>query len=133
MSDNEGWNPEPIVAMHPVEDADADTAFNFIPPPPPNLPATSHYAYPPQVQQPMQVLPKSPGLAVVASFFFPGLGSMISGRGGKGAAILISYLVSWFLISVLIGIPLVIFFWIYGMVAGSNDAKKWNAAHGIIS
>jgi len=43
--------------------------------------------YPQQHQQPypqMMVAPKSPGVAVLASFFIPGLGSMISGRGGMG-------------------------------------------------
>lgn len=81
----------------------------------------------------MHVAPRSPGIAVLASFFLPGLGSMISGRGGKGAGILIAYVVSWILTTVLIGFAGVIGFWIYGMVAGANDARKWNLAHGILS
>jgi TM2 domain-containing membrane protein YozV len=81
----------------------------------------------------MMVAPKSPGVAVLASFFIPGLGSMISGRGGMGALILCLYVVSWILTIVLIGFIGVIGFWIWGMIQGYADAVAWNRRHGIIS
>jgi TM2 domain-containing membrane protein YozV len=87
-------------------------------------------------QQPypqMMVAPKSPGVAVLASFFIPGLGSMISGRGGLGALILCLYVVSWILTIVLIGFIGVFGFWIWGMIQGYADAVAWNRSHGIIS
>jgi TM2 domain-containing membrane protein YozV len=92
--------------------------------------------YPQQHQQPypqMMVAPKSPGVAVLASFFIPGLGSMISGRGGMGALILCLYIVSWILTIVLIGFIGVFGFWLWGMIQGYADAVAWNRSHGIIS
>jgi TM2 domain-containing membrane protein YozV len=81
----------------------------------------------------MMVAPKSPGVAVLASFFIPGLGSMISGRGGMGALILCLYIVSWILTIVLIGFIGVFGFWLWGMIQGYADAVAWNRSHGIIS
>ena len=81
----------------------------------------------------MQVAPKNPGIALLVSFFFPGLGTLMNGETGKGIGIFAGYVVSWFLCFVLIGIPFLIGFWIWGMVDAYNGAKKWNAQHGIIS
>lgn len=86
---------------------------------------------PPQPQY--SVAPKNPGVALLASFFIPGLGSMMNGDVGKGVAILIGYIVSWFLIIILIGVVGCVGFWIWGMVDGYQGARKWNAAHGIVS
>ncbi|NEA31222.1 hypothetical protein G3I17_06010 [Streptomyces sp. SID13031] len=80
-----------------------------------------------------QVAAKNPGLALVASFFIPGLGSLINGNVGIGIAIMIAYFVSWLLVFVLIGIPMVFLVWIWGMVDAYQSAKKWNIAHGILS
>jgi TM2 domain-containing membrane protein YozV len=79
------------------------------------------------------VAPKSPGLALVASFFIPGLGSMINGEVGKGIGILVGYFFSLLLVVIVIGIVGVLGFWIYGMVDAYNGAKLWNARHGIYS
>ena len=87
-------------------------------PPPPG------YAY---------VAPKSPGVSVLASFFLPGLGSMINGDIGKGVAILLGWFVSWLLVIVLVGIFGVFGFWVWGMVDAYRGARAWNARHGIIS
>jgi TM2 domain-containing membrane protein YozV len=81
----------------------------------------------------MMVAPKSPALAVLASFFIPGLGSMISGNAGIGVLILCLYVVSWFLIIVLVGIFGIFGFWVWGMVQAYSDAVAWNRRHGIIS
>jgi TM2 domain-containing membrane protein YozV len=83
---------------------------------------------PPQV-----VAARSPGVSVLASFFIPGLGSMIAGRVGKGVAILCAHIVAVALCWVLIGFALAPAVWIYSMVAGASDARKWNAQHGIVS
>jgi TM2 domain-containing membrane protein YozV len=93
---------------------------------------------PPQVPPPWQpnhpyVQPKSPGVAVLVSFFLPGVGSMISGNGGIGALILILWVIAWVLSFFLIGIPFLIGFWIWGMIQGYNDAVRWNRSHGIVS
>jgi len=95
--------------------------------------SNDHVPYPPAQYPQMMVAPKSPGLAVVASFFIPGLGSMISGRGGLGALILCLYVVSWILTIVIVGFIGVLAFWIWGMIQGYSDAVAWNRRHGIIS
>jgi TM2 domain-containing membrane protein YozV len=79
------------------------------------------------------VAPKNPGISVLASFFLPGLGSMINGEVGKGVGILIGYFVSWLLVIIIVGIVGVLAFWIWGMVDGYQGAQRWNARYGIIS
>jgi TM2 domain-containing membrane protein YozV len=89
---------------------------------PPALPAGYH-----------RVEPKNPGLSLLASFFIPGLGTMLNGETGKGIGILAGYFVALLLSLVLIGIPFVIGLWIWGMVDAYSGAQKWNARHGILS
>ena len=36
----------------------------------------------------MQIAPKTPAIALLASFFIPGLGPMMDGEAGKGGVIL---------------------------------------------
>ena len=80
-----------------------------------------------------QVQPHSAALGVVASFFIPGLGSMLNEKVGKGIGILACYIVSLVLVLVLVGFIAAPAVWIWGMVAANNDAHKWNRAHGIMS
>jgi TM2 domain-containing membrane protein YozV len=90
----------------------------------------------PAFGQPMayhHVQPHSAGLAVVASFFIPGLGSMLNDKVGKGIGILACYIVAWVSAIVLIGFILAPAVWIWGMVTANNDANQWNRAHGILS
>lgn len=132
MSDN---NP----LDRPVE----GTGHSAPPPPPaayPSLPPPFPAAPVPQApgvsymgERQYQVAPKSPGLALLASFFIPGLGSMMNGEAGKGIGILLGYIVSWFLVIVLVGFIGLFGFWVWGMVDAYQGARKWNAAHGIIS
>lgn len=82
--------------------------------------------------QPM-VAPKSPALSVLLSVFIPGLGSMINDHVGTGVTILILNIVGIVLSLVLIGIPLAIATWIWGLVDAYQSAQRWNQAHGIIS
>lgn len=107
----------------------------------PGYPPYGQHGYPPYGQwnrapygyRPYAVAAKSPGLALLASFFIPGLGSMINGEIGKGVGILVGYLVSAVLTVVLIGIVGMLVFWIWGMVDGYSGAQRWNARHGILS
>ena len=80
-----------------------------------------------------QVAPKSPGLALLASFFFPGLGQLVNGQVGKGIAMFVAYLVSLALLFVFVGFLLVPAIWIWSMVDAYSGAKQWNARHGILS
>lgn len=83
--------------------------------------------------QPYQVAPKSPALAVIRSVLIPGLGSMISGNTGIGVLILVLYFVGIILSVFLIGIPIAIGVWIWGLVNAHSSAVRWNQQHGIIS
>ena len=79
------------------------------------------------------VAPKSPALSLIVSLFLPGVGSMINGDVGTGVAILVLYIVGIALSVVLIGIPLAIGVWIWGLIDAYQGAQRWNRAHGIIS
>jgi TM2 domain-containing membrane protein YozV len=84
-------------------------------------------------QPPAHVMPKNPLLYLVVSLFIPGVGTMAAGRVGWGVLILASYIVAGLLTLVLVGFVLVPAVWIWGMVDAYQTAKKWNAAHGIVS
>lgn len=81
----------------------------------------------------MTVAPKNPAVSVLLSVFIPGLGSMVNGNAGVGAAILMVNIIGWILAIVLIGIPLALGSWIWGLVDAYQSAQRWNRAHGIIS
>lgn len=88
----------------------------------------------PAHQQPVAVMPiyarKDPAVMLLASFFIPGLGSMLSERVGKGLGILIAFFISCVLMGLLIGFLTTPVIWILGLVAAFQDAKDWNRAHG---
>jgi TM2 domain-containing membrane protein YozV len=81
----------------------------------------------------MTVAPKSPAVSVLLSVFIPGLGSMVNGNVGVGVAILMLNILGWILALALIGIPLAIGTWIWGLVDAHQSAQRWNREHGIIS
>jgi TM2 domain-containing membrane protein YozV len=81
----------------------------------------------------MTVAPKNPAVSVLLSIFIPGLGSMVNENVGTGVAILVLNIIGWILAIVLIGIPLAIGTWIWGLVDAYKSAQRWNRAHGIIS
>jgi TM2 domain-containing membrane protein YozV len=58
---------------------------------------------------------------------------MINGDVGTGVAILVLYIVGIALAIVLIGIPILIGAWIWGMIDAYQGAQRWNARHGILS
>jgi TM2 domain-containing membrane protein YozV len=107
-------------------------------------PAIPQYGVYPPVQQsgypqqygvgyPQQVAPKSPGLSLLASFFIPGLGTLINGNAGLGIAIFVAYRFAWLTTMILIGFLLLPAVWIWGMIDAYQGAQKWNTAHGILS
>jgi TM2 domain-containing membrane protein YozV len=88
----------------------------------------------PQAQVPRQmIVPKNPALGVILSFFIPGLGSIVNGSVGRGVIIMAVDFVGWILAFFIIGIPILIGAWIWGMIDGYLSAQRWNQAHGIIS
>lgn len=82
---------------------------------------------------PAVVAPKNPALALILSFFIPGLGTMVSGKVGKGFLILGLYVLGILLTLVLIGWLVMLGVWIWGLVDAHTTAQAWNRAHGVIS
>ncbi|KAA0919946.1 hypothetical protein FQ137_04825 [Dietzia sp. ANT_WB102] len=68
---------------------------------------------------------------LVASLLVPGLGTILNGRVGKGLGILGGYFVGLVLSVVLIGLPIMFGFWIWGMIDAYQGAKDHNARHGL--
>lgn len=95
--------------------------------PPPSSPYGAGYP------APYAVAPKNPAVMVIASFFVPGLGSMLNGDTGRGILILVGYVLSWVLTIVLVGFIGLLAFWVWGMVDAYQGAQRWNARHGILS
>src|SRR5690606_39377133 len=80
-----------------------------------------------------RVSPKSPGLAVLGSFFVPGLGQLINVQVGKAITFFALWCVSLLLLVVFIGFLTTPVLWIWAMVDGYSSARLWNLRHGIIS
>ena len=98
-------------------------------PPPPNPPyAAGPVPPPPPYQAPLgpgqyYAVGKEPLLAVLMSFFLPGLGQFYNGDTKKGAMMLGILLVSLILISIVIGIAGVFGVWIWSMIDAYNVAS----------
>ncbi|MFN3602258.1 MAG: hypothetical protein ACK4UY_12820 [Dietzia sp.] len=73
---------------------------------------------------------KEPALSLVLSFFLPGLGTLINGQTGKGIGIMAGYFLGMLLSVVLIGIPIMLGFWVWGMIDGYSGAKAHNFRNG---
>lgn len=84
----------------------------------------SYGQYPP-------VARKDPALMLVASLLVPGLGTMLGGRVGRGIGIFGGYFVGLVLSVVLIGLPIMFGFWLWGMIDAYQGAKEHNARHGL--
>jgi TM2 domain-containing membrane protein YozV len=102
---------------------------NGYPPAPYQQPYPPGYAAPPV----MQVVPKNAGIALLISFFIPGVGSLYAGKTNTGVIILIGYVISWVLTIVIIGFVGVFGFWVWGLVDAYQAAQAWNRARGIES
>lgn len=79
---------------------------------------------------PYPVSRKEPAVSLILSFFLPGLGTIVSGQTGKGLAIMGGYFLGVLLSIVLIGIPIMLGFWAWGMVDGYAGARRHNDRHG---
>jgi TM2 domain-containing membrane protein YozV len=73
---------------------------------------------------------KNPGVAVVLSFFIPGLGQIYNGQIMKGILFIILASAFGFLTVVLIGYILYPLFWIYNLYDAYNTAMEINERHG---
>ncbi len=83
------------------------------------------------------VAPKSPAVSLIVSFFIPGVGSLVNGDTGIGITILLLWLVAIALditvIGLIVGVPLGIAMFVWGLIDAYQGARRWNAGHGIIS
>jgi len=83
------------------------------------------------------VAPKSPGVSLIVSFFLPGVGSLINGDTGIGITILLLWLLAIVLdftfIGAILGLPLGLAMFIWGLIDAYQGAQRWNRRHGIIS
>jgi TM2 domain-containing membrane protein YozV len=95
--------------------------------------APAPYQQPYQQGYPSQVVPKNPGIALLISFFIPGVGSLYAGKTSTGVIILIGYIISWVLTIVIIGFVGIVGFWIWGMIDAYQAAQAWNRARGLES
>ena len=77
------------------------------------------------------VAPKNPLISLLISFFIPGVGSMINGDTNRGIIILVIYIAGIVGSFILIGIPVAIGAWIWGMIDAYQGAQRYNARHGI--
>jgi len=80
-----------------------------------------------------QVVPKNPGIALLISFFLPGVGSLYAGKVTTGVIIIACYIISWILTIVIIGFLGVFGFWVWGMIDAYQGAQAWNRQHGLVS
>ena len=117
-----GWAPQPHGAAVQYQGAQAQGAPQYQGPP---------QAYgPPPVQV---IAAKNPAVGVILSFFIPGLGTIVNGDTARGAIILGLYVFGWILTIILIGFPILIGAWVWGLVDGYLSAKRWNTAHGVLA
>lgn len=73
---------------------------------------------------------KNPGVAVLLSFFIPGLGQIYNGQIMKGIVFIILASIFGFLTVVLIGYILYPLFWIYNLYDAYNTAREINEKQG---
>lgn len=129
MSDTNGAPAGPLEPVQPAT-VQPPTPYGY------GAPAPGAYYPPPGFvpgYAPMQIAPKSGAVALIVSFFLPGVGSMMNGETGKGIGILFGWIIGVVTSWLLIGLPLVFGFWLWGMIDAFTGAQKWNRAHGIIS
>ena len=74
---------------------------------------------------------KNPAVSLLASFFIPGLGTMLNGEVGKGIGILVGYFACLFLFFLIVPLLVAVGLWVWGMVDAYQGAQQWNRRHGI--
>lgn len=141
--DGSRWTHSTSMPSAPVAPPPGEVVAPYIPPaqgygapapgygPPPGGPYGAPYPGGPPPAR------KEPGIALLVSFFIPGVGSMINGDVGAGVGFLGAYgfglvlivCLGWLLIG-LIGLPLCIGAWIWSMVHAYQGAVGRNRALG---
>lgn len=75
--------------------------------------------------------------AILLNFFFPGVGSLVIGKVGIGITQLLLYFVGWFftftLIGAIIGLPMSLAAWIWGLVTAATYEEQPVQVHVIHS
>jgi TM2 domain-containing membrane protein YozV len=141
-----GWYPQQDGSER-WWDGQAWSAHSRAVPPPPTTPMPSaHVAgvygadqpgspYPGWAPHPAgyAVAPKNAAVSLLASFFIPGLGTMINGEVGKGVGILAAYFVCLFLFFLIVPLLAAFGIWVWGMIDAYQGAQSWNRRHGILS
>lgn len=69
---------------------------------------------------------KSPGVAAVLSFFWPGLGQVYNGEIGKGLLFIVAQVINVFLMIFLIGFITGLIVWVLGMVDAYQGSERYN-------
>ena len=69
---------------------------------------------------------KNPLFALILSFIFPGLGQIYNGQNRKGILLIVSYIVSFVLWVILIGMILTLLVWLYGLYDAYTTAEHIN-------
>lgn len=129
-------------------------------PTPPPYSAVPQPPYQPPVPPALAPPRKEPFLSVVASFFIPGLGTIVNGQAGKGVAFIVAFffgppvaLVMSFIMHtadlgpdegfmglpipetssnpILIAIALAVSVWIWGLIDAYKGAIAYNARNGL--
>ncbi len=138
-----GWYAQPD-GTERWWDGQTWTVHNRPVPPPPTAPlaAPGHYGSDPELSPygawapptpGYVVAAKNPAVSLIASFFIPGLGTMLNGEVGKGVGILVGYFVCLFLFFLLVPLLVAMGLWVWGMVDAYQGAQQWNRRHGILS
>jgi predicted Zn finger-like uncharacterized protein len=70
--------------------------------------------------------PKNAGLAAVLSFFWTGVGQIYNGQITLGLLMMAGHFICVLLCFVIIGIPLLLILWIWGIYHAYNTAEKIN-------
>ncbi|ADE36920.1 DUF5683 domain-containing protein [Methanohalophilus mahii] len=70
---------------------------------------------------------KSPLIAIILSFIFPGLGQIYIGQQQKGVLFIVIGICLVLMMYILIGIVLYPLFWLYSMYDAYTSATKLNA------
>ena len=122
-----GWGAPPPAAPQsygqPTGYAQQPTAYGQAPAP---------YGHPGQVAPYTQMVsPKSPGIAVLISFFWPGAGHLyVEGPTTRAILLMIGTFVGLCLTLVLVGALLLLGLAIYTMIDAHKLAQNWNVARG---
>ncbi len=110
----------PIATPYPaayVQDAGVNPVVPVMPTPP------MMYAVP--------VPRKSPGGAMIASLFVPGLGQLVNGEVAKGILFFVLAGLFGLLTIVVIGAPFLLITWIWAVIDAHSSAANWNHRYGI--